>query len=548
VTAIPPAARLGQHVGVLAEPSADFAVAMFAAWSAGLGILPLPVEFPDARLRAMLDDRRPAALIASAAQAARARQLVASLPRVTVVDLGGDWGRSPRGQRPAARPQDPAYTVYTSGSTGTPKGVEIRQGQVAELVAWESENWKLGSWVRMAQTLSLGFDFGLQEVFTALPAGGTLVVPTVSDRRNALAYADFLRRENVTVLFTTPSFANELAATRRPLPDLRLVLLGGEVLHWSTVEALEGVVAPECRLINGYGPTEATVNCLAYDIPRDGQRSSEPSAIVPAGRASASAAIYLLDEHGLPVPVGAIGSLSIGGPGVADGYLHRPDLTAQRFASGPSPDAGIVYRTGDLAYLGHDGQFTVIGRSDRQVKVRGYRVELAEVELELMNAPGVVSAAVHLVGQPGRLVAVVSGQADTSAIMRHLASRLPAPMLPDRVVIVDRLPLTPNGKLDHDQSRQIAESAGRRPAVVNPSLAQIEATICQVWSEVLGVNGLDPGRNVFDEGAHSIAATHVHGQLQSLLGVPFPVSDLFEFPCPRDLAGKLSVYRRVASR
>jgi len=536
-----------RQAGLLIEPSADFVAAMLGAWSAGIGILPLPVEFPDARLRAMIEDRRPSALVASAAQARRARQLAAGLPEVRVLDLEGAMAAPASATVPAGHPDHPAYTVYTSGSTGKPKGVQVRQGQVADLVAWEAVNWKLGPWVRMAQTLSLGFDFGLQEVFTALPAGGTLVVPTSADRRNALAYAQFLGREKITVLFTTPSFANEIAATRRPLPDLRLVLIGGEVLHWSTVAVLEGVVAPECRLINGYGPTEATVNCLAFDIPRD-RRGADPRDVVPAGRASASAVIHLLDQHGLPVPVGAVGHLSIGGPGVVDGYLHRPDLTEQRFAAAPSPDEGTVYRSGDLAYLRQDGQFVVIGRDDRQVKVRGYRVEPAEVEWELRQAPGVTSAAVRLVGQPGRLVGVIGGQPDTRAVLRHLAGRLPAPMIPDRLVALDRLPLTPNGKLDHDQIQRIAERAGHRPVPLSPSTAQVEQTICQVWSEILGLDVLDPGRNVFDEGAHSLAATQAHGQLQSLLGLPFPVSDLFEFPCPRDLAGQLIAYQRGPTR
>jgi amino acid adenylation domain-containing protein len=514
---------------------------MFAAWRTGLGILPLPVGFPDDRLRGMVEDCRPLAVLASPGQRARAADLVANCPGVPVVPVDAAGPPAP----PPPPLDHPSFTVYTSGSTGRPKGVAIRQQQVGILVAWEAQAWRLGPWVRMAQTLSLGFDFGLQEIFTALPSGGCLVVPTTADRRNALAYANFLRREAVTVLFTTPSFADELGAARVPLPDLRLVLIGGEVLRWSTVEALERLVGPECRLVNGYGPTEATVNCLAYDIPRSRPDLAEAPDVVPVGRASGAATIHLLDEHGLPVPVGAVGQISIGGPGVADGYLNQPELTTRRFVPGPSDAVGPVYRSGDLAYLRPDGHFVVTGRNDRQVKLRGYRVEQGEIEWALRQVPGVVSAAVRVVGRPARLVAAVTGNVDLRAVLDDLARRLPAPMLPDNVVVLDELPLTPNGKLDHDAIGRLAEHVAQQalPAA-EVSTAQLEEIVCRVWREVLELATVDPVRNVFDQGAHSLAATRAHGQLQALLGLPFPVSDLFEYPCPRQLAARLGVYRR----
>jgi amino acid adenylation domain-containing protein len=526
------------QVGLLVEPSADFAVAMFAAWRAGLGILPLPVEFPDARLRTMIADCRPFSLLASKAQAARAGELTAGMPDIHVLDMDATADYP----LPAVRPTDPAFTVYTSGSTGTPKGVLIRQDQVARLLAWETAAWRLSGWVRMAQTLSLGFDFGLQELFTALPTGGALVVPAPADRRDARAYADFLRRECVTVLFTTPSFADELAATRVCLPDLRLVLIGGEVLRWSTVAALDRVVGVDCRLVNGYGPTEATVNCLAFDIPRDAVRRAEPSDIVPVGRASGPAVIHLLDGHGLPVPAGALGEIAVGGAGVAQGYLHRPDLTAERFV--PGPDGDIVYRTGDLAYLRPDGEFVVVGRADRQVKLRGYRVEPAEVEAVLRRMSGITGAVVHVLGRPARMVAVVGGAVAADAVLHELAGRLPAALLPDDVIVLDRLPLTANGKLDQAAMRIIAERSERRAVPANASVGQVEQVICQVWGEVLDLDAVDPVGNVFDAGAHSLAATRAHGRIEALLGLRFPVSDLFEFPRPRDLAGRLGAHRR----
>jgi amino acid adenylation domain-containing protein len=532
------------QAGLLVDSAGDFAVAMFAAWRAGLGVLPLPVEFPDDRLRHMIEDARPFAVLASPGLRERAGRLAGAVPGIRVLDVHPGEAFAPV---PSAPPDDhPAFTVYTSGSTGRPKGVAIRERQVADLLAWEIKTWGLGPWVRMAQTLSLGFDFGLQELFSALPSGGCLIVPQPADRRNAPSYADFLRREAVTVLFTTPSFADELAATRLPLPDLRLVLIGGEVLRWSTVDALERVVGPQCRLVNGYGPTEATVNCLAYDIPRGRREPAATSDVVPVGRASGPATIHLLDGNGRPVPVGAVGQISIGGSGVADGYLNRPDLTAERFVPGPGPDAGVVYRSGDLAYLGSDGNFVVTGRADRQVKLRGYRVEQDEVEQALRQCPAVVAAVVRLVSRPARLVAVVSGPVAVNEVLGDLARRLPAPMIPDHVIVLDELPRTPNGKLDDEAITRLAQSAGEHalPAT-DVSVAQIEQLVCRVWREELRLAAVDPVRNVFDQGAHSLAATRAHGQLQALLGVSFPVSDLFEFPSPRELAERLRTHRRT---
>lgn len=441
-----------RQVGLLLESPADFTIGMFGAWSVGFGVLPLPVEFPDARLREMLADCAPRLLLTSAAQADRAARIIADLPYAPTVLLldvalaAAGTGETLTDAGPTATSDvtaptapdgpgadDPAYTVYTSGSTGRPKGVLIRQGQLSHLIAWEGQAWELGSWVRMAQTLSLGFDFGLQELFTALPYGGCVVVPASGDRTNAQTYARFLRREQVTVLFTTPSYADQLVATGEALPDLRLVLLGGEVLKRSTVVGLRALVAADCRLVNGYGPTEATVNCLAYEIPSKVPDEELP-AVLPVGLPSAASRIWLADDDDRPVPVGALGNILIAGPGVADGYLHRPEVTAERFVTDRAGQR--FYRSGDLAYLDPVDGFVVVGRADRQVKVRGFRVELGEVEFAMRDVPGVVACAALVVEEPRRLVAFVTGdRVDSSELLRLVGAKLPMAMVPEQVVL-----------------------------------------------------------------------------------------------------------------
>ena len=531
-----------RQIGVLTDDSTDFAVALFGAWAAGLGVLPLPVDFPDERLREMLADCGPRLLLCSAAVTGRARRLISESdrpPRLAVLEDTLAAGRT--AAPPPPDPRHAAFTVYTSGSTGRPKGVLIRHDQLAPLVEWSRRAWSLGPWVRIAQTLSLGFDFGLQELFTSLPYGGCVVVPTKRDRTSARAYARFLRREGVTVLFTTPSYADELIAAGEALPDLRLVLLGGEILRSSTVAGFRGLISPDCRLFNGYGPTEATVNCLAYEIPP--ARPDEPlPPVLPVGAATAASAIRLVDRDNRPVPVGGVGEILIGGPGVADGYLHRPELSAERFVADPTdPEGtGIVYRSGDLAYLRPGHGFVVIGRNDRQVKVRGFRTELGDIEQALRSAPGVVAAVALVVDGPERLVAFLGGsRIDVPAVLAHAARRLPATVLPEQVVLVDPFPVTANGKLDEAVLRHLAQAEHTPVLASDASTAAVETAICQVWAAALGVPSVSAGTNVFEAGAHSLVATRVHHQLERVLGRTFPVHDLFEYPRPHDLALRL---------
>ncbi|MFI7217025.1 non-ribosomal peptide synthetase [Micromonospora maritima] len=529
-----------RQVGLLLASPADFTLGMYGAWSAGLGVLPLPVEFPDPRLREMLADCAPRLLLTSAALAERAARLVAELPRppaVVLLDAAtADADGSARLPDPA--PDAPAFTVYTSGSTGRPKGVLIRHDQLSHLIAWEGETWQLGPWMRMAQTLSLGFDFGLQELFTALTYGGALVVPSAADRADARSYARFLRRERITVLFTTPSYADQLVAAGEPLPDLRLVQLGGEVVKRSTVVGLRAIVGPDCWLANGYGPTETTINCLNYRVPPTTADEDLP-AVLPVGLPSAASHILVTDDADRPLPVGAVGKILIGGPGVADGYLHRPEVTAERFVTDQATGERF-YRSGDLAYLDPDAGFVVLGRADRQVKVRGFRVELGEVEHALRAVPGVTAGAALVVDQPPRLVAFVTGdRPDPAELLRRVAATLPAAMVPEQVVLVDELPITPNGKLDEARLGQLAQREYTALLPASATLREVEVAVCRVWADALALPALSPDTNVFEVGAHSLVVTRVHHLLQVTLGLTFPVHYLFEFPRPRELAGQL---------
>ncbi|HWO62795.1 MAG TPA: AMP-binding protein, partial [Umezawaea sp.] len=609
-----------RQVALLLGPSADLAVAMFAAWRAGLGIVPLPPEFPDDRLEVMLDGSGARLLLVDGERLDRARTLAdggkavvvmlplespdnrrdtrldgsaADLPPArqdTRLDTGSASPLPANGEQVIARPPAgpdtsldpsaadptppdrdrralaepgapvvadllpsdsdqraepgaeavaelpppdraaPAFTVFTSGSTGTPKGVLVRHDHLSPHMAWFGDRFGSGPGTRIAQTLSLGFDFGLQELFTTIPFGGCLVVPDPADRRDGRRYARFLRRAEVTVLFTTPSFADELAATGEPLPDLRVVLLGGEVLTGATVVALRRLLAAECRVFNGYGPTEATVNCLVHEVVEE-----EPPAVLPVGRATSGSSVLVVDGEQRPAPVGATGELLIGGNGVTGGYLAGP---AGGFVPDPSfggPD-GLAYRSGDLGHVRPGGGFVVHGRADRQVKVRGFRVEPAEVEHVLRGRADVTAAVVLAVGRPVRLAAFVVGATRPEELTAWLARRFPRNLVPEQVFALDRIPLTPNGKVDEPALRDLAETAGVLPPGEARSPGSVERAVCQVWEQALGGVPVAADANVFDLGAHSLVVTRVHQRLEAVLGLTFPAHSLFDHPRPRSLA------------
>jgi acyl-coenzyme A synthetase/AMP-(fatty) acid ligase/acyl carrier protein len=310
------------------------------------------------------------------------------------------------------------------------------------------------------------------------------------------------------------------------------------------VQGLRRLVSSRCRIFNGYGPTETTVNCLAYEIPTASDDGLPD--IIPVGRTTGAARVAIVDSHGRPVPVGAVGELLIGGPGVADGYLGRPEESAERFTPDPSGQlAGMVYRSGDRAYLRSDGQIVILGRSDRQTKVRGFRIELGEIEHLLRSEPAVTAAVVGIVPDPARLVAFVQGHSlDADRLRSMLADHLVPATVPDQIVLVEVLPTTANGKADQEALNELAQRDHVPTVSSTASLAEIEIAVCEVWRRQLQVSQVSPDESVFDLGAHSLIVPSIHFQLERTLGIQFPVHEIFSHPRPGDLARHLAHYRR----
>ncbi|HKH45137.1 MAG TPA: amino acid adenylation domain-containing protein [Thermoanaerobaculia bacterium] len=449
-------------------------------------------------------------------------------------------------------PSSAAYLLYTSGSTGRPKGVVIPHACAAAYARTIAARYGIAPGERTLQFASIGFDVSYQEIFGAFAGGAALYVATREMTLSAAEYLERCRAWGITYLHPPTAFWHEMVReiVARPEalpPTLRLVATGGEAaLPERAADWLRA--APDVRMINAYGPTEATVAATLVEL---GEGSIGPFG-VPIGRPFRNVRTYVLDAGLRPVLSGARGELCIGGIGVVRGYLRRPDLTAERFVPDPFADepGARMYRTGDLVRLRPDGLIDFLGRSDHQVKIRGFRIELGEIEGALAACPQVAEAAVLALpdGQPdghgGRRLAAFAvpapGQEPTPALLREqLLARLPDYMVPSSLTILDKLPLTPNGKVDRRALARIEPKGGdvAAPAELLPR-DPVEEMVASVWADILGIAVERIGRrdDFFALGGHSLLATRIGSRLREAFGVEVPLREVLERPTVEALA------------
>jgi amino acid adenylation domain-containing protein len=544
------------RVGLLAGRDPEMVVGMLAILESGGAFLPLDPGYPPARQAALLADSRAAVLLAQERLAAAS--LAAAVPHLVLLD-GPDGAIAPpstpgpasvpglASAPDAAPPPGPrvpaaalAWLIYTSGSTGRPKGVAVTHANAVPLLLWSIETFGLGPGTRVLQSLSQAFDFGVLEILSTLLAGGVLHLPgdEFGDPRR---WAERAREHGVDTVHATPSFFRSVAALGVRLPEVRTLHLGGEALVRSQAERLLAAAGEGCVLYNGYGPTEVTVNSLIYAA--RGAGSWPAGDAVPIGRPSADGAAYVLDRAGQPVGPGVPGELLLGGPGVARCYHGRPELTAERFVPDPFGDepGARLYRSGDLVRWLPDGNVEFLGRTDHQLKVRGFRIEPGEIEAALTRHPE-VSQAVVLArdAAPGdrRLVAYVVGAAGAAPPVRELrellAESLPAYMVPSEIVALSALPLTPTGKLDR-RALPAPESGPATAGWAAPS-TPAEELAAGIWEEVLGVERVGVHDNFFALGGHSLVAAQIAARLQDAFGVEVSLRAFFEAPTVAELA------------
>lgn len=545
--------RRGDVVAVMLPRSAELVLALVATLRCGAAYLPLDAAHPPERLATIVQSAQPRVVLVQPDWAGR---LPDTVPR-QAVDLQALAGDAAHGSgtpllREAPEPHDAAYVIYTSGSTGTPKGVVVEHDAIVNRLQWMGQFYGIGADERILQKTPATFDVSVWEFFLPLLQGATLVVAPPEAHKDPAWLARIIRDQHITTLHFVPSMlAAFLAEDGSRGLALRRVFCSGEALPAALRDRFHERVRAE--LHNLYGPTEAAVDVTYW--PAGAHDSSLP---VPIGYPVWNTAMYVLDEHLRPVPSGVTAHLYIAGRQLARGYLGRDDLTDARFlpnpytagAESPQCHGARMYATGDLARWRSDGALVFLGRSDHQVKIRGLRIELDEIENVLANAPGVAKLAViareDRAGDP-RIVAYVVVQPgahpDAEALRSHAAARLPDYMVPSAVVFVDDLPVTRNGKLDRAAlpAPSFEARASRAPE------GETESQVARLFAQVLEHSGpVGADDDFFELGGHSLLAARLMAELRSWSGQAMGLGALFERPTVARLAAYVDSLARSA--
>ncbi|WP_139809697.1 non-ribosomal peptide synthetase, partial [Pseudomonas indica] len=520
-----------QVVAVCMQRSVEMVVALLGIVRAGAAYLPLDPELPPARLTLMLEDAAPALTLA---QPATAACLPAGTPLWCLDASALEDGPQPE---PINQPGDLAYVIYTSGSTGQPKGVLNEHGALMNRLYWMQEAFPIGTDDRVLQKTPYSFDVSVWEFFWPLITGACLVVAKPDGHRDSHYLAELIQRERITTLHFVPSmlqaFVGEPALPR--CTSLRQVFASGEALPLELQQRFQA--RHPAKLINLYGPTEAAidVSCWVCD-------PASTLGFVPIGKPIANLQLYILDEALAPLPIGAVGELYIGGAGLARGYLNRPELTHERFVASPFDAGQRLYRTGDRCRFLADGNIQYLGRLDHQVKLRGLRIELGEIDATLLDQPGIDAAVTVLredLATP-QLVAYLCGPEalDVDALKQVLSQQLPAHIVPAFIVQLPALPLSSNGKIDR-KALPKPELEGQARTQRAPSNAT-EEVLCRLLGELLGVERPSVDDNFFALGGDSILGLQFIAQARAQ-GIGLTPRQLFQQRTLADLA-------RVASQ
>ncbi|TYR63265.1 non-ribosomal peptide synthetase [Streptomyces parvus] len=529
----------GTLVAVGAERSLEMVVGLLGTLAAGAGYVPLDLAYPAERTELILAETGARIVLAR-------RDTSGNLPagdaRVVLLDAPDTWSHAEHAPDPSdIAAGDLAYVIYTSGSTGRPKGTLIEHGALAAYVAAAQRMYLIAAGDRVVQFSSPAFDASIDELLPCLTGGATLVfagtaTPTPPDLLKAC--------ENLSanVLMLPTAYWHELVATVETVPDaLRLMVIGGEQAQPGAVRRwFELTEGSGCRLLNAYGPTEVTVGCTLAELTAAGTALSPHR--VPVGRALPNSRVYVLDDRLQPVPTGAPGEICVTGPSLARGYLRQAGQTASRFVADPFAEepGARLYRTGDLGRYLPDGTLEVIGRVDKQVKLRGFRVEPGETEAALAAHPAVRDAVVDVIGSgtDKRLVGYVVPRGTPpgpSELRAFLQRSLPDFMVPSAFVVLDVLPLTPSGKVDR---RALPAPEGARPALATAFVAPrgpVETAVAEVWAEVLGLDRVGAHDNFFELGGDSILSIQVVARLRRQ-GLGLSPKQLFDHPTIAELA------------
>jgi amino acid adenylation domain-containing protein len=526
-------------VGVCLRRSPSAIVAFLAILKAGGAYLPLDPDYPRDRLAFMLQDTGAAVVITDRIGVAALPETIATVVLIDEAEQASHDYDEANLNLPAG-PADLAYIMYTSGSTGRPKGVMIEHRGVTRLVCG-ADYVSFDEFQRFLLLAPIVFDASTFEIWGPLLNGGSLAIAP-SEPASLDGIGEIIRRFGVTTLWLTAGLFNLMVDQNLDgLRQLRQLVAGGDAL---SIAHCRKVIAqlPDCRLVNGYGPTETTTFAVCLPLRPEHLTGSS----VPIGRPINQTQVFLLDEALNPVKTGDAGELCIAGSGVARGYLKQPELTEQKFVTPDwaQADGLRLYRTGDQARYREDGLIEFLGRLDEQVKISGYRIEPNEIACVLREYPGVRDAVVVAEKQENGdacLIAFIAGDtlADQNALRSFLMGKLPGYMIPGTLVAVESIPLTNNGKADRAALLKLGSANGQRAARRALSEDSIEEQIAAIWRDVLNRAEVGSRENFFDLGGDSLRLIDVHSRLRKQLGVKLPITDLFEYPTIEALAHRL---------
>lgn len=532
-------ARPETLVGICMERSIEMVIALLGVLKAGGAYVPLDPAYPEERQAYMVEDSGVELIVRKQGESREEREWKGK--EVRLEESIGERGAG-REEEPEVevRGENAAYVIYTSGSTGRPKGVLVHHRGLVNYLAWSGKYYGI-----MSQTVApvhspLGFDLTVTSMLTPLVAGGTIMLVDKQHPVEGLLEA-IEAYPGKALVKLTPSHLeviNEHTDWNTQQQGPAVMVIGGEALRAESLGKIRENWT-NTRLINEYGPTEAVVGCCVYEVTGEDERDGD----VAIGRPIANTQMYALDEWMQVVPVGVEGEIYIGGDGVTRGYLGRGDLTAQGYVPDPYSEGKRLYRTGDRGRYLNDGNIVYSGRSDNQVKMRGYRIELAEIEGELRKQSGVKDAVVIVkedVRSSKRLVAYLTTDAEqpptASDIRDFMKTRLPDYMIPSAFGVLKSLPLTSNGKVDRQALLDIEPAGQESEAEYVAPRDQLEEKIAKIWQEVLRVERVGIQDNFFDLGGHSIALIETYSKLKELVGIEIDLVEMFRHPTIASLA------------
>ncbi|MDV3347375.1 amino acid adenylation domain-containing protein [Leptothoe sp. LEGE 181152] len=541
-------------VGLCVERSLDMMVGLLGILKAGAAYVPLDPGYPQQRLQFMVDHAQ-IALLVTQADCFKALGLEIAPEQVVCLDRDGETiAQASVDSCPTdVTAENLAYVIYTSGSTGTPKGVQIQHRSVVNFLTTMQDEPGLRECDRLAAVTTLAFDIAALELYLPLTIGAEVVILPTAVTRDGQQLQRQLQPLNpashqesdqpVTIMQATPATWQLLLAAGWSGESAPMTMLcGGEGLPTTIAQQLS---ASGADLWNLYGPTEATIWSTRFRVETfDQVKSNGGNSLVSIGRPIGNTQVYILDDHLQPVPIGVPGELHIGGAGLARGYLHQPDLTAEKFISNPFGE-GRLYKTGDLARYGADGNLEYLGRLDHQTKVRGFRIELGEIEAVLRHHGQVQQAVVVVHGDTPsdkRLVAYIVGDAPELALSdlkAYLNQRLPAYMVPSTFVPLEKLPLTPNGKVDRRALPAPGQLRVSDVQYVKPE-SEMEKKLVVIWQSVLSMERVGIHDNFFDVGGNSLLLIQAYHALQTDLQLSVPLVDLFAYPTIKTLGDYLT--------